>query len=265
MKMNIGFVSTWFERGAAYVTKSYIKLLEENHNIYIYARGGEAYGKNDPNWDLPNVTWGPVLMGTQINFRHFKKWIKSNNLDTVFFNEQHEVDIVLKIKKEFPRLKLGSYIDYYKENTVKEFDLYDFLICNTKRHYFVFKDHQQSYYVPWGTYTELYRHNYEKRADTQLTIIHNAEMSNRKGTNYVIDCFIEGEIYKEANLIINTQKNFERNFGYNIKELEKFNVEIIEKSVTAPGLYYLADVYVYPTMLDGLGLTMYEALSAGLS
>src|SRR5699024_6606517 len=123
---------------------------------------------------------------------------------------------------------------------------------------------QQSYYVPWGTDTELYRPNYEKRADKQLTFFHSAGMSNRKGTNFVIDCFIEGEIYKEAKLIIHTQKNFERNFGYNIKELEKFNVEIIEKSVTAPGLYYLADVYVYPTMLDGLGLTMYEALSAGL-
>ena len=35
--MNIGFVSTWFERGAAYVTKAYIELLKDENNIYIYA------------------------------------------------------------------------------------------------------------------------------------------------------------------------------------------------------------------------------------
>jgi len=29
-------------------------------------------------------------------------------------------------------------------------------------------------------------------------------------------------------------------------------------------LYYLGDVYVYPTTLDGLGLTVYEALASGL-
>src|SRR5699024_6815073 len=53
-------------------------------------------------------------------------------------------------------------------------------------------------------------------------------------------------------------------FNYKIKDLKKYNIEIIEKTVTAPGLYYLGDVYIYPTMLDGLGLTMYEALASGL-
>jgi len=31
--MRIGFVSTWFERGAAYVTKSYIDTLKEKNEI----------------------------------------------------------------------------------------------------------------------------------------------------------------------------------------------------------------------------------------
>lgn len=65
--MNIGFVSTWFERGAAYVTKAYLDLLKENNNVYVYARGGESFAKNDKNWDKPYVTWGDEFFNTKIN------------------------------------------------------------------------------------------------------------------------------------------------------------------------------------------------------
>lgn len=262
--MNIGFVSTWFERGAAYVTKSYINLLKTKHSVFVYARGGENYGKDDPNWDFPYVTWAPRLLGTNINYFHFKKWIQQNNLDTIFFNEQHQIEIVYKIKKKFPDLKLGTYVDFYKEDTVKEFNLFDFLICNTRRHAFVFQNHLQSYYVPWGTDINVFKPIDAPNKDRELTFYHSAGMSKRKGTKFVIEAFINGAIYKDARLIIHTQKSFKENFGYNRKNLKKYNIEIIEKTVSAPGLYYLGDVYVYPTMLDGLGLTIYEALSSGL-
>lgn len=259
--MNIGFVSTWYERGAAYVTKNYINLLRDKHNVFVYARGGKL-AKNDPNWDLPYVTWGLNLPGMYINLNHFKKWIRKNKIDTILFNEQQQIDIVYQIKKHFPEIKLGSYIDYYKENTVQEFFLYDFLICNTKRHYSVFKEHPQAFYVPWGTDIKLFQpHENENKV---ITFFHSAGFSNRKGTTFVIDAFIKGELYKKSKLIIHIQKDFEKSFGYDIKKLKKYNIKVIEKTVTAPGLYYLGDVYVYPTMLDGLGLTMYEALACGL-
>lgn len=263
--MNIGFVSTWFERGAAYVTKSYINLLKENHNVFVYARGGEAFAKNDPNWDFPYVTWGLNLPGMLINFNHIKKWIKQNKIDIIFFNEQQQIDIVYQLKLYFPNIKLGSYIDYYKENTVKDFWLYDFLICNTKRHYSVFNEHPQCYYVPWGTDIDLFQpYSNEVNKSNNLTFFHSAGFSDRKGTTFTIEAFIKGELYKKSKLIIHIQKDFEKSFGYDINKLKKYNIEIIEKTVTAPGLYYLGDVYVYPTKLDGLGLTMYEALASGL-
>lgn len=261
--MRIGFVSTWFERGAAYVTRSYIELLQDNHEIFIYARGGEAYGKDDPNWDKSNVTWAPTLMGTNINFHHFKKWISKNKIDTIFFNEQHDNDIIYKIKMKFPEIKIGSYIDYYKEDTVNSFFLYDFLICNTKRHYSVFKNHPQCYYVPWGTSLETF-YPMEHSPNNELTFFHSAGMSERKGTNYTIEAFIKGELYEYSKLIIHTQSNFEKVFGYKEEYLKKYNIELIIGTVPAPGLYHLGDVYVYPTTLDGLGLTMYEALACGM-
>lgn len=259
---NIGFISTWFERGAAYVTKHYIDLLKDHHNVFVYARGGEQYGKGDSNWDLPYVTWSPKLLNSNINFKHFKKWIIKNNIDTLLFNEQKEIDIVYNMKKHFPELKIGAYIDYYTEDTVKEFWLYDFLICNTKRHYFVFKNHPQCFYVPWGTDVDLYKP--VDNQNKQLTFFHSSGMSNRKGTNSVIQAFIEGNIYKKSKLIIHTQQSLQAFIEYEDEYLKKYNIDIIQETVPAPGLYYLADVFVYPTMLDGLGLTMYEALASGL-
>lgn len=261
--MNIGFVSTWFERGAAYVTKQYLELLKDNFEVFVYARGGEHYGKNQSEWDLPYVTWSPKLLGSNINFNHIQRWIKKNNIDILFFNEQREVDVVYKIIKKFPEIKVGTYIDYYKENTVKEFNLYDFLICNTKRHYSVFKKHPQCYYVPWGTDVDLF--NKQKESLEELVFFHSAGMSLRKGTELVIEAFIEGKIYTEAKLIIHIQGNIQERFGYTIDELNNYNIDVIEKTVTAPGLYHKGDIYVYPTKLDGLGLTIYEALSSGMA
>ena len=56
--MNIGIVTVWFERGAAYVSRQFEEILAEKHRVFIYARGGEMYAKGDPNWDHANVTWG---------------------------------------------------------------------------------------------------------------------------------------------------------------------------------------------------------------
>ena len=44
--MNIGIVTTWFDRGAAQVSKQYMDVLQENNDVFIYARGGEKYAKN---------------------------------------------------------------------------------------------------------------------------------------------------------------------------------------------------------------------------
>ena len=71
--MNIGFVSTWLERGAAYVTRTYMRLLEDRHSLFVYARGGEYI---DRNLDSSDVTYGLRLKGTEIDWHHFSNWIQ---------------------------------------------------------------------------------------------------------------------------------------------------------------------------------------------
>lgn len=262
--MNIGFVSTWFERGAAYVTKAYLSLFENSDNVFVYARGGESFAKGDEIWDKDYVTWGKKLPNTKLNYKHFEKWILKNKLDVIFFNEQIDLETVAKIKKKYKNIKIGAYIDYYKENTIREFDIYDFLICNTKKHYSVFKKHKNCYYIPWGTDTNLFIPKQNETDNKEIKFFHSAGMSKRKGTQLVIEAFLQGKLYEKSKLIIHTQVPLEKICSYTAQELEVYNIEVIVKTVTAPGLYYLGDVYVYPTILEGIGLTIFEALSCGM-
>jgi glycosyltransferase involved in cell wall biosynthesis len=265
VEIRIGFVSTWFERGAAYVTKAYLNLLREKHDIFVYARGGEKTGQGDKNWDLDYVTWGLRLPSTQISWNHFRKWVDTHRLDTIFFNEQTDMEVVLRLRSERPSIKIGSYVDYYKENTIQDFRYFDFLICNTKRHYSAFNWHPQCFYVPWGTDIYLFQpQKFAKKINHKPVFFHSMGMSKRKGTKDLIETFIEHKLGSRARLVIHTQIPLETFFEINSNELAKNNIEVIVKTVPAPGLYHLGDIYVYPTRLEGIGLSIYEALSCGL-
>jgi glycosyltransferase involved in cell wall biosynthesis len=260
--MNIGFVTTWLERGATYVTKSYINLISDKSKVFIYARGGEYLGINKEDSSIYNIYSGLRLKSTDINWGDFSKWIKKNKLDIIFFNEQSNIEIVLKSKLHYPYIKLGCYIDYYTEKTIDDHRFYDFLICNTKRHFSVFKWHKQVYYVKWGTFPDLFDRPIKEVSD-RPTFFHSMGLSTRKGTESLIETFISSKyLHVNSNLIIHTQLPISYFSKYD--QLDKYNIQIISKEVPLPGLYHLGDVYVYPTTLDGLGLTMYEAMMAGL-
>jgi glycosyltransferase involved in cell wall biosynthesis len=48
------------------------------------------------------------------------------------------------------------------------------------------------------------------------------------------------------------------------KMIKSQKICIIIDTVTAPGLYHIGDVYVYPSRLEGIGLTIAEALASGM-
>ncbi|WP_415407159.1 glycosyltransferase family 4 protein [Sulfurovum sp. CS9] len=274
--MKIGIVTTWFERGAAYVSKQYEELLEDEHEVYIYARGGETYAEEDSKWNTANVYWAKKytmpITGTYIDEEDFKKWIERNQIETILFNEQSWWQSVVLCKKW--GIKTGAYIDYYTDRTLELFNAYDFLICNTKRHYSAFSWHKQCYYIPWGTDTSLFAPKVideeKKNKNDNFVFFHSAGMSPfRKGTDFVIEAFAKiSDRYPESTLIIHSQSSLEKTLPMHVKLMnnliQKNKLEIIEETVTAPGLYYKGDVYVYPSRLEGIGLTIAEAQSSGL-
>lgn len=268
--MRIGIVTTWFERGAAYVSRQYRDLLQQyDHDVFIFARGGEWYAKGDAEWDDPNVTWATKndKIWTQIDHREFSTWLEKNRPDAVLFNEQTWLPPVLWAK-ESGALAL-AYVDYYKEDTVSSFALYDGLICNTKRHLSVFTWHQNVLYLPWGTDLALFSPQSLDAVDNVGPVFFHSGGMNpyRKGTDMVLFSF--AQLKGPARLVVHLQRGLREAFPSNFSGLQQLiqknkNIAILEGDVSAPGLYHLGDVYVYPSRLDGIGLTQAEALGCGL-
>jgi glycosyltransferase involved in cell wall biosynthesis len=268
-KKRVGIVTTWFERGAAYVSRQYKALLEEDYDVFIFARGGEEYAIGDPKWDGPNVTWATpcrIQVTMSINLDEFVHWIKANRLDIVFFNEQHWWPAVLAANET--GAITGSYVDYYTEETVPFFQSFDFLICNTQRHFSVFKDHPGARYIPWGTDISLFTPRSTELVDPEhVTFFHSGGVSpHRKGCDAVIEAF--SRLTGPCSLVIHAQRDLKKYFpslAGKIEDLERSGRLVChEKTVSAPGLFHLGDVYVYPTRLEGIGLTIMEAAACGL-
>ncbi|MFT4302033.1 MAG: glycosyltransferase family 4 protein [Desulfovibrio sp.] len=268
--MRVGIVTTWFERGAAYVSRQYRDLLRKNGSeVFIYARGGERYAQNDPNWDTPEVTWGKrgmVRTVTGIDRGDFVAWIRHNGIEIVIFNEQWWLPPVYWAMEYGCRTV--AYIDYYTEDTVAHFSIYDGLICNTQRHYGVFKNHPHCLYIPWGTDLELFRpQSFTAKGHDGPIFFHSAGMSPyRKGTDLVLQAF--SGLSGKAHLILHLQEGAFNSIADVASLAEQLvaqgRLTLIDKEVPAPGLYHMGDVYVYPSRLEGIGLTQAEALACGL-
>lgn len=269
--MNIGIVTTWFERGAAIVSKQFMSVLQsQGHDVFIYGRGGEEFAIGDPNWDLPNVTWNSFLYSnipTDMDKNQYETWLSINNIDVVLFNEQQYLSPVLWTKsKKIPTI---AYVDYYTKDNYKAFEIYEQLWCNTKRHYSAFEWHKGAKYIPWGTDTSIYKRETE---DYKYFFFHSSGMSPyRKGTDVFIEALWHQRFELQTmnrNALIHTQVGLEYSFPIlkdKIIELIDLGVlKVVEKTITAPGLYGDAKVYVYPSRLEGIGLTLAEAACSGL-
>src|SRR3990172_1862171 len=80
-----GFVSLWYERGQAYVTRAIQSALDNQYNTFIFARNGGT--SDDPlfqttgEWNVPNLTVYPEY---RIPCEVLKNWVVQNDLKVVF-------------------------------------------------------------------------------------------------------------------------------------------------------------------------------------
>jgi glycosyltransferase involved in cell wall biosynthesis len=270
-KNNIGIVTTWFDRGASYVSKQYYDILKDNFDVYIFARGGEFYAKGDDYWDKKNVYWSKRILSpfgvTLINKKEFTWWLKKYEIDVVLFNEQHWWLPLLWCKEL--NVKTIAYVDYYTEETIGLFSMYDCLFCNTKTHFQNFKWHKNVHYIKWGINLEIFDNLNTNIVDSSsVQFFHSCGFNpNRKGTDLLIQSlkYVKIDNFK---ITIHTQVDLIKFFPYLKDEIEYLiqsnRLEIINKTIKAPGIYNNYDFYIYPSRLDGLGLTMYEAIASGL-
>ncbi len=280
--MNVGIVTTWHEGGAGYVSRGYMNVLAKQGNaVHIYARGGRFYPYGDPNWDLSYVTPGKryvpfrfTRFGIQyIDMLHFESWLRRHDIHILIFNEEIRFHTVKRVRQL--GYIVGAYIDYYEKDNVEQFKAYDFLLCNTRRHYSVFCDFANCFYIPWGTDIQLFKPKPDEGRESrnnEVVLFHSAGWrrtnkrkgtDHRKGTDLVLSAF--PRVRGKARLIVHSQAPLSQ-YGNASAEIVKRDgrIQFIEKTVPAPGLYHLADVFVYPSRLEGIGLCVPEALACGL-
>jgi 1,2-diacylglycerol 3-alpha-glucosyltransferase len=267
--LNIGLITTWFSSGAGYVSRNYQHLLAQDHEVYIYARG-EFQGKRDSRWNNPNVTWAPYHPSiTGIYHFHYLNWLKSRKIDLVLFNEQRFWDTVVFTRKL--GILCGAYVDYYTANTIPFYNLFDFLICNTKRHYSQFSTHPQCIYIPWGFEEGIFKPKTATINETISFLIsagwtgahaRTASWLDRRGCGLLLNIF--KKVKGDCRLLVFSQAPLEK-CPQDWQEPVKNDPRITFTSGTfEPFPYANGDVYIYPSRLDGLGLTLSEALVCGL-
>jgi len=266
-RMNIGFVSIWFERGQSYVTKTLRDCLSKQHATFILARTGGVYGvaklEKSGSWDVPNLTTYPEY---KIPQEFIKKWIRENNIQTVIFNEEYDWDLVRAAKET--GMKVITYLDYYKDDWKRDMGLYDAVMCSTLRTYNLVKNSCKAAYIGWCVDLNLFKPSADDLAD-KYTFFHNAGwlgINYRKMTPAVILAFdAVSRIFKDASLLIHAQADMDK-LPAKITEIIRSNPRINYHVATlpAPGLYNKGKVLLFPSKLEGLGLPLPEGLACGL-
>lgn len=270
--MKIGIVTSWWNgAGAGEVSLAFSKVLLSNENsVYIYARNEFALGKTLPiPFEHPDFSVTPGVVSNSpliksINVRHFLNFISRNKIEVVIFNEQVDLTPVIELKKL--GIRCIAYVDYYKEDTVSSFKIYDALICNTRRHFDVFKWHPNAWFLPWGIDPSLYKNTLAQASNNEFPFFHSCSYDpKRKGTDILLQSLADSDELRCTIHAFPALTETLPEYKSVITHLKlQGRLQEINELIRQPGLYSLGRVYVYPSRLEGIGLSILEAAASGL-
>jgi len=266
-KYNIGFLSYWnFPRGLAYVTLSYAKMLNKDHNVFIFQQGDNPKLK-EFQLENVNITEYPAYI---VPKDIFKTWLIENKINAVFFNEykqwnddENELTLVCKELgiKTFGYLVLERF-------SKKQANDYDRLICPTLTQQRFYRQHKvrKFSYIPYSIdLTEFPNpkdNTFGLKTNEKFTFFHPGGcggVSDRKNTKLVINAFnLLLKEHSDVKLIITSQKKL----NYELNE----NIELIDKNLDREELikyYYKSDAIILPSRWETVGIPILEGMAAG--
>jgi glycosyltransferase involved in cell wall biosynthesis/Flp pilus assembly protein TadD len=265
-RLNIGFVSIWFERGQSYVTKMIRDVIASRHRTFVFARTGGVYGQpmleTAGTWHVPDLTTYPDY---EIPGHVIQEWIRNNRLDAVIFNEEYDWNLVRAAKGT--GIKVITYLDYYKDDWKPHMGLYDAVLCSTKRTYELVKGLCRAHYMGWAVDNRMFHPRDD--GGKKFTFFHNAGwlgINYRKNTPAAIVAFDAiSKHLPDVDLFIHSQVEIEK-LPPQIAGIVRQNPRIIYhvETTPAPGYYHKGRIMLFPTKLEGLGLPLFEALACGL-
>lgn len=266
-KLNIGFLTSWAECGHAYMTKQFRDALATKHNTFIFAgtnaRPGEFLQEKKGIWDVPNLTLLKYpYMEIGKHLEDVDEWIKINKIDIVFFNECYDWNLVYFCKD---RAKVITYLDYFTQDWIPYFKIFDKVIVCAKHAYEIFKDFENVVFINWGVNDEIFHPTLN---EGKSTFFHSAGWGGlnwRKCSPEILRIFNEICTSTDITLFFHTQKKLEY-YPIDCQQILKDNKRIITfvGSISHPGLYHKGIINLAISKLEGLGMYIPEGLSCGM-
>jgi 1,2-diacylglycerol 3-alpha-glucosyltransferase len=291
MHLNIGFVSHWFNRGQATVTR-YIKGIfdELGYSTYVLIKPtkgsfseGSIISYKDV-WNQKNLT---EASGFDIPINEYTKWVKKNNLDIVFFDQNYQFDEIKKIRnigvKTIGRFVWESFDHKDVEDAKEAFDcIYSLTKCEQERYNSFGID---SPYLNWGCHPEIIAYRKERFNEAKKMLFVGGFMSIRKPTGITIEAFKNIKNPNLSLLIKSQRKLRDSDFfiSNSLDEIKKnrpkdkdkyidyrFNDKRISSNTLDLSLsdYYNLlsdhDILLAPSRWEGLGLHLYESIALGI-
>jgi glycosyltransferase involved in cell wall biosynthesis len=259
-------LTIWFHRGQTILNQTLQRAFEEKgHEVFIHARMGAVYGQNKQErerygWREDNVTfWPEYNMRGELSQLIDK--LKEQEIDLVIFNEEYDIELVRVVKQA--GFKVASYVDYIHKDwingKVSYFPTFDLLLCATHRAYDMVNQFAPTKHIGWGIPEDyIVDYPWEKRPYLFFLNAGWVGINDRKGLNDFVNVIhrLVNKYPEAANCaLIHCQ------LGVDARQVSGLGLDVMCGTMNLPGLYHMAKVYLYPAKLDGLGLSMLEAMA----
>lgn len=278
--MKIVIPTLWAPRGQAYVSRSLVQALRQGgHEVAVLARAGAAGKvKLTPRTSGP-WAWEPMTVLDRYTVTLEDIRITSEeagwggNIDLVLFNEEYDFLLIEQVKSL--GLKTATYLDFWHEGWKESSaSFFDGFLCSTRRSYNLIKEYapeEKIHFIGWGL--DVPREYTSRRRDPAFHFALNVGffgIGDRKGAGQALTAF--GNIVRRwTEASIRDRKNPSYFFPSFLLHMQvnantgswPFGSFPVVGELEPPGIASMGRVYVYPAKLDGLGLSLLEALACG--
>ena len=170
--------------------------------------------------------------------------------------------------KESLRTTLKSYSDRKCKKSQKEIDMTDYFLAPSS---FVKKSllecgvkEEQILLVPYGVDLDMFKSKKYNKIDNKINFLYVGRLEYAKGIYYLIKAFEELKDLKIKLNIVGSISSKDKELLQDIQNIDNIIYHGSKRKSEMNDIYTSSDVYIMPSLFEGLSLTLFEAMASGL-